>query len=236
MHGPTCFRAPWPVRRSWPVCRSPTWSHCWWKDSVWHSTLKLTQCKEPRQPVFYWSVPICRLDLGQRDLSAAKGGLCGLAALQHALASTVATWWELSNAEVETQLFRFIIIMSSLSLCLFFSTFQIRELTKIIFFRSLLRTLDYELMKNMMIKEIGKKGNDSFTKLSDEDLLSEFHECNFLPIFPHTSLLQGPVDQSAGRRGRLPVSSSAVTRENQERQMNSCPGAHTAPDWGTSVV
>ena len=33
----------------------------------------------------------CRLDLNARDLAAEKGGLCGLAALQQALASTVAT-------------------------------------------------------------------------------------------------------------------------------------------------
>ena len=43
--------------------------------------------------------------------------------------------------------------------------------------RSQLRSLEYDQLRDVIITEMGKSEDDSFPKLTDEDLLSQFHDC-----------------------------------------------------------
>ena len=52
------------------------------------------------------------------------------------------------------------------------------------FARSLLRSLEYDKLRDVMIKEMGKAEDDSFPKLPDEDLLIRFHDCKSSPTSP----------------------------------------------------
>ena len=46
--------------------------------------------------------------------------------------------------------------------------------------RSQIRTLDYGLMKDLIVSEMGKSNDISYKKLPDEDLLAQFHDCRSL--------------------------------------------------------
>ena len=52
-----------------------------------------------------------------------------------------------------------------------------QEESEHIIFRSQIRTLDYRQMKDLIVREMGKSNDISYKKMSDEDLLTHFHDC-----------------------------------------------------------
>ena len=46
-----------------------------------------------------------------------------------------------------------------------------------VIFRSQIRTLDYYQLKDLLVREMGKSNDISYKKMSDEDLLTHFHDC-----------------------------------------------------------